>query len=66
MNSRLWNVAKLAIGLGLLYFLYTKLEDPAGLWQQILAANKLLLLAALLCYALAVASAARWVSLAKA
>ena len=61
MNSRLWNIAKLAIGLGLLYFLYTKLEDPAGLWQQILSANKLLLLAALVCYALAVAtSGIKW------
>lgn len=61
MSSRLWSLAKLAIGLALLYFLYTKLEDPAGLWQQILTANKLLLLAALLCYALAVAtSGVKW------
>lgn len=61
MKSRLWNVAKLLIGLGLLTFLYTKLEDPAGLWLQIRTANKLYLLGALTTYALAVAaSSVKW------
>ena len=61
MKKRLIDLLKLAIGLGLLYFLYTKLEDPAKLWQQIQDSNKLLLLAATATYALAVAaSALKW------
>lgn len=61
MNRRATNLLKLAIGLGLLYWLYTKLEDPARLWAQIRAANGVLLLAALACYTLAVAtSALKW------
>jgi uncharacterized protein (TIRG00374 family) len=61
MKKRLINLLKLAIGLGLLYFLYTKLEDPAKLWQQIQNSNKLLLVAATGTYALAVAaSGLKW------
>ncbi len=61
MKKRLVDLLKLAIGLGLLYFLYTKLEDPARLWQQIQDSNKLLLVAATGTYALAVAaSGLKW------
>ncbi len=61
MKSRLWSLAKLAIGLGLLYFLYTKLENPAALWAQIRDSNKLFLVAGLVSYALAVAmSGIKW------
>ncbi len=61
MKKRLIDLLKLAIGLGLLYFLYTKLEDPAKLWQQIQDSNKLLLVAATVTYALAVAaSGLKW------
>jgi uncharacterized protein (TIRG00374 family) len=60
-RSRLINLLKLVIGLGLLIFLYTKLEDPAALWEQIRTSNKLLLLSALVAYALAVAlSGLKW------
>lgn len=55
MKQQLWNLLKLAIGLGLLFYLYTRLEDPARLWQQIVEADKWLLLAGTLCYSAAVA-----------
>ena len=55
------NLLKIAIGLGLLWFLYSRLEDPAALWQQTINANRWLLLLALLSHALAVAlSASKW------
>jgi glycosyltransferase 2 family protein len=61
LKQSLWNLLKLAIGLGLLYFLYTRLEDPAALWQQVVAANKAQLLLGSLCYAGAVAlSGLKW------
>jgi uncharacterized protein (TIRG00374 family) len=61
MKQTLWNVAKLIIGIGLLIFLYTRLEDPAALWQQIVEADKLRLLLGALCYATAVAlSGYKW------
>jgi len=61
MKNRLINLAKLAIGVGLLFFLYTKLENPAALWLAIVNSNKLLLVAALIAYAVAVAvSALKW------
>ncbi|MBX3054300.1 MAG: flippase-like domain-containing protein [Caldilineaceae bacterium] len=63
MRSRthLLNVLKIVVGLGLLYFLYTRLQDPAALWQQTLAADRWMLLLALLSHALAVAlSASKW------
>ena len=60
-KNRLINILKLVIGIGLLVLLYTKLEDPAGLWRQIRESNKLLLLAAIATYAMAVAlSGIKW------
>lgn len=60
-KNHLINLLKLVIGIGLLVFLYTKLEDPAGLWRQIRESNKLLLLAAIGTYAAAVAlSGIKW------
>ncbi len=55
MKQSLWNLLKLAIGLGLLVYLYTLLKDPARLWQQIVEADKWLLLAGAVCYSAAVA-----------
>lgn len=55
MKQSLWNLLKLAIGLALLAYLYTLLEDPAQLWQQIVNANKWLLMAGAVCYSAAVA-----------
>lgn len=61
MKQWLWNFLKLAIGLGLLYFLYTRLQDPVALRQQVLAANPWQLLLAAGCYAAAVAvSGLKW------
>jgi uncharacterized protein (TIRG00374 family) len=61
MKQTLWNLLKLAIGLALLVFLYTQLEDPAALWQQIVQADKRLLLLGAACYASAVGlSALKW------
>lgn len=55
------NLVKILIGLGLLWFLYSRLEDPAALWQQTINANRWLLLLALISHALAVAlSASKW------
>jgi hypothetical protein len=55
IKQQLWNLLKLGIGLALLVYLYTRLEDPARLWQQIANANKSLLLLGALCYSAAVA-----------
>lgn len=55
MKQQLWNLLKLAIGLGLLLYLYTRLEDPAALWRQVVEADKWLLLAGAGCYTAAVA-----------
>ncbi|MCC6168866.1 MAG: flippase-like domain-containing protein [Caldilineaceae bacterium] len=61
MKRSLWNLVKLAIGVGLLVFLYSRLEDPAALWQQMLQADKRLLFLGALCYASAVAlSGFKW------
>lgn len=62
MNRQtLINLIKLAVGLGLLVFLYLQLEDPQALWQQVIAANKGLLVLGALCYASAVAlSGMKW------
>lgn len=61
MRQILWNLAKFAIGLGLVYFLFTRLEDPAALWRQIVTADKRLLLLGAVCYATAVAlSGFKW------
>lgn len=55
MKQSFWNLLKLAVGLGLLAYLYTRLEDPAQLGRQIVEADKLLLLAGACCYTAAVA-----------
>lgn len=66
-RNRLFDAIKILIGLGLLYFLYTRLEDPQALWQQILNANKLLLLTACGFYAGAVfVSGVKWFVLLRA
>lgn len=55
------NLLKIVVGLGLLFFLYTRLKDPESLWQGVLTSNKLLLAAALITYAGAVAlSSLKW------
>jgi hypothetical protein len=61
MSKKLQSLLKLAVGLGLLYLLFTRLEEPAKLWQQIASANLWLLLAGAACYTAAVAlSAVKW------
>ena len=62
MNKQtLINLLKLAVGIGLLVFLYLQLEDPQLLWRQIAEANKALLALGALCYASAVAlSGLKW------
>ncbi len=62
MNKQtLLNLGKLAVGLGLLYFLYTQLEDPGELWRQVVNADKLLLAVGAVLYAAAVAlSGLKW------
>jgi uncharacterized protein (TIRG00374 family) len=60
-RSQLFNLLKFAVAIALLVWLFLKLPDPAALWQQILAANKVLLLLGALCYASAVAiSGLKW------
>lgn len=60
-KSRLLDLLKLFIAVGLLIWLVMKLPDPAALWWQIVHANKLLLLLGAACYTLAVAvSALKW------
>lgn len=60
-RNRLFDIIKILIGAGLLYFLYTRLEHPQTLWEQILGADKLKLLIASAFYAGAVAvSALKW------
>lgn len=61
MNRTLSTLLKLLIGIGLLILLYRLLQNPAELWQQILAANVWLLALGMLCYASAVAiSGVKW------
>ena len=61
MKQTLWNLAKFAIGLALLVYLYTRLPDPAALWQQIANATPWLLLIGTGCYTAAVAlSGFKW------
>lgn len=60
-KSTLYTIAKFAIGIGLLYILYLLLEDPAALWQQMVEADKRLLLLGACCYAFAVGlSGVKW------
>ncbi len=61
MKNRLINLLKLIVGLGLLYWLFQKLQDPRLLWQQIVHANQGYLLLGACCYAAAVAlSGLKW------
>ncbi|MEZ4673608.1 MAG: lysylphosphatidylglycerol synthase transmembrane domain-containing protein [Caldilineaceae bacterium] len=61
MKQHLTTVAKLIVSLGLLYWLFFKLDDPAQLWQQLVSANLTLLLLGALCYTAAVAlSGMKW------
>jgi uncharacterized protein (TIRG00374 family) len=55
MKQSFWNLLKLTIGLSLLVYLFTRLEDPARLWQQIVEADKGLLFIGACCYTAAVA-----------
>ncbi len=60
-KSRLIDLLKLLIAIGLLIWLVLRLPDPAALWWQIVHANKWLLLLGALCYAAAVAiSGLKW------
>lgn len=60
-RSNLLTILKLVIAVGLLIFLFTRLEDPAALWAQIVHSNKLLLLLGAFTYASAVAlSGLKW------
>ena len=60
-RQHLYNILKFAIGIALVVFLVSRLEDPAALWQQIVAADKWLLLLGALFYSAAVAlSAIKW------
>lgn len=61
MRNRLTTVLKLAISVGLLYYLFVKLDDPADYWRKVVEANKGLLLLGALCYTTAVAiSGLKW------
>ncbi|MBX3010779.1 MAG: flippase-like domain-containing protein [Caldilineaceae bacterium] len=61
MRNRLTTVLKLAVSIGLLYYLFAKLGDPAEYWRKWVAADKSLLLLGALCYAAAVAlSGLKW------
>ncbi|GEM_PF-345644 len=54
-NPLLVNGLKIGAGVGLLVFLYLRLEDPELLWQQALAADRRMLLLALVTHSVAVA-----------
>jgi len=61
MKQTLWHLLKFVIGVGLLFFLYARIKDPAALWQQIAQADLRLLVAGGSCYAAAVAlSGLKW------
>lgn len=61
MRNRLTTILKLALSLGLLYYLFVKLDDPATSWRMIVETDKRLLLLGMLCYAAAVAiSGIKW------
>lgn len=60
-RQNLTSFLKFAVGISLIVFLVTRLEDPAALWAQIRSANKTLLLLGALCYSAAVAvSGLKW------
>ncbi len=60
-RQRLITFLKFAVGIGLIVLLFTRLQNPVQLWQQIVAADKSLLLLGALCYSAAVAlSGLKW------
>lgn len=60
-RQTLFNLLKFAIGIALILFLISRLEDPAALWQQIAGANKWLLALGAVVYSTAVAlSGIKW------
>lgn len=60
-RQRLFTALKFTLGIALIVFLFTRLEDPSALWQQIVEADKRLLLLGMLCYSAAVAlSGLKW------
>ena len=60
-RSQLFNLLKFLVAVALLVWLFLKLPDPSALWQQIVTANKYLLLLGAICYATAVAvSGLKW------
>jgi uncharacterized protein (TIRG00374 family) len=60
-RDHLLNGVKILVGLTLLFFLYSRLEDPQLLWQKTLDANRWMLLLAVGSHGLAVAlSALKW------
>ena len=60
-KSRVGDLLKLVVAIGLLVWLVLRLPDPAALWWQIVHAHKLLLVLGAACYTLAVAvSALKW------
>ncbi len=61
MRNRISTILKLAVSIGLLYYLFVKLDDPAEYWRKLVAADKSLLVLGALCYASAVAiSGLKW------
>ncbi|MFN8442142.1 MAG: lysylphosphatidylglycerol synthase transmembrane domain-containing protein [Caldilineaceae bacterium] len=61
MKNSLRTLLKALVTLGLIYWLFTKLEDPSKLWHQFVNANKGMLLIATICYTGAVATGAvKW------
>jgi len=61
LRTRLWNIIKPLIGIGLLIFLYLRLDDPAETWQKIVQADKGMLALGALMYTTAVAlSGFKW------
>ena len=61
MRNRVTTILKLALSLGLLYYLFVKLGDPAEYWRKLVEADKRLLFLGLICYSTAVAlSGIKW------
>lgn len=61
LHPRLIDGLKILVGLALLFYLYTRLENPDELWRQVRTADRLMLAGALLAYIAAVAmSGLKW------
>ena len=60
-RQRLFDILKFAVGIALIAFLFTRLENPRDLWAQIAGANGWLILLGAFCYSGAVAlSGVKW------